>query len=395
MLTWKRWLTTAIRLSLLVDTIVASLFALLTAFKWPIWIRWMGPLWSVGMVLPEISLWLVPLPVCFGVGAWFLRRSHPVITTATVGLCVVTFALFLKPTLQAWQLGRALPAQLATAFGPAAPQQAPFSITAAILPHAPEPVTIETMEYSKLLMLDFYRAVGRSPAPCVIVVHGGSWVGGNRKDDGTARWLNDWLALHGYAVASIDYRLAPEFIWPAQRDDLLAAVAFLRAHAAQLGLDPARFVLLGRSAGGQMVTATAYWKHDPGIRGVIAIYPPTDFRLTWESATHPGNLDHRLDLEMFLGGSPESASDAYDSASGALLVKTSAPPTLILQGSLDINVFKRQSELLDEKLAAAGVRRGLVLLPWAAHAFDLVNFDSPGGQIETYAVYWFLTTVTR
>ncbi len=144
-----------------------------------------------------------------------------------------------------------------------------------------------------------------------------------------------------------------------------------------------------------MVTATAYWKHDPGIRGVIAIYPPTDFHLTWESATHPGNLDHRLNLEMFHGGTPDRASASYDSASGVLLVNAGAPPTLILQGELDINVFKRQGELLDEKLASAGVPHALVLLPWAAHAFDLVNFDSPGGQIETYAVDWFLSTVTR
>jgi acetyl esterase/lipase len=188
------------------------------------------------------------------------------------------------------------------------------------------------MEYSNSLMLDFYRAVGRSPAPCVVVIHGGSWLGGNRKDEGTKPQLNHWLARHGYAVASIDYRLAPEWIWPAQRDDLLAALAFLRAQAPALGIDPTRFVLLGRSAGGQMATATAFSRQEPGIRGIIAIYPPTDFRLTWESATHPGNLDHRLNLEMSLGGTPQTAIAAYDSASAALLVHPGVPPTLILQG---------------------------------------------------------------
>jgi acetyl esterase/lipase len=214
-------------------------------------------------------------------------------------------------------------------------------------------------------------------------------------DFGTTRWLSDWIARHGYAVASIDYRLAPEHKWPAQRDDLLAAIAFLRAHATELGIDPQQFVLLGRSAGGQMATATAYAKHDPGIRGIIAIYPPTDFYLTWESATHPGNLDHRLNLEWFLGGTPQTASAAYDSASGALLVSAGAPPTLILQGELDINVFHKQGEVLAEKLASAKVPHALVSLPWAAHGFDLVAFNSPGGQITTYAVAWFLSTVTH
>jgi acetyl esterase/lipase len=388
---WKSWLSAAIRWSLLVDATAATLLSLLTAFKCPVLLPWV-----VGMVVPECALWLALLPLCFATAAWFLRRGRPVLTGATLALCGVAFLLFLKPTAQARRLGRALPAQLEAAFGPAAPpQRAPFSITAAMFPRAPEPVVVETMEYANSLMLDFYRAVGRSPAPCVVVIHGGSWVGGNRKDEGTRRELNDWLARHGYAVASIDYRLAPESPWPAQRDDLLAALAFLRGHAPALGIDPARFVLLGRSAGGQMATATAYRAHDPGIRGVIAIYPPTDFRLTWDVSTEPGNLDHRLNLEWFLGGNPDTAGAAYDSASATTLVRPGAPPTLILQGKLDVNVFPRQGELLAEKLAAAGVPHALVSLPWAAHGFDLVSFNSPGGQITTYAVEWFLSAVTR
>jgi acetyl esterase/lipase len=214
-------------------------------------------------------------------------------------------------------------------------------------------------------------------------------------DFGTRRELNDWLARRGYAVASIDYRLCPDHKWPAQRDDLLVAIEFLQTHALELGIDPEQFVLLGRSAGGQMATATAYWKHNSAIRGVIAIYPPTDFHRTWKVATQPGNLDHRLNLEWFLGGNPETASAAYDSASGSLLVNGDAPPTLILQGQLDINVFHEQSELLAEGLAEAGVPHALVSLPWAAHGFDLVGFDTPGGQITTYAVDWFLATVTQ
>jgi acetyl esterase/lipase len=387
---WKTWLVTAIRWSFLFDAIVLTLFSLLTAIKCPVWIPW-----TVGMVVPEIALWLSPLAVCFAIGAWVLRGKHGMLSLMTLILCVVAFSFLLKPTIQAWRLGHRLPAQLAAAFGPQTPAQVPFSFSAAVCPRAPAPLPIETYEYSKALLLDFYRAVGRTPAPCVVMVHGGSWVSGNRMDDGTKRWLNDWMARHRYAVASIDYRLSPQFIWPAQREDLLAAISFLKSDAAKLGIDPTRFVLIGRSAGGQMVTATSYWKHDPAIRGVVAIYPPTDFRMTWESATHPGNLDHRYNLELFLGGTPDTASAAYDSASGALFVDKQSPPTLILQGDLDINVFKAQSELLNEKLAAAGVPHALVSLPWAAHAFDFPNFDCPGSQIETYAVDWFLSSVTR
>jgi pimeloyl-ACP methyl ester carboxylesterase len=122
---------------------------------------------------------------------------------------------------------------------------------------------------------------------------------------------------------------------------------FLREHAAALGIDADRLVLLGRSAGGQIATAAAYAEVIPGVRGIVDIYGPTDFDLTWDAATRPRSLDHRYNLEIFLGGNPETARAAYQSASGAMLVTPRAPPTLILHGGLDINVFPEQAELLD------------------------------------------------
>ena len=357
--------------------------------------------WPIGFVVSEIALWLVPLPLCVAVAALLAGGRHGhLLTGITVVLCAVAVTLLCKPAVQAWRLGRTLDATLDAAFGapPVPPPCQPFSLSAAVMPRNPTPLAIETMQYADGLMLDFYRATGgggRFPRPCVIVIHGGSWVSGNRLDGGTKRWLNDWLAGLDYSVASIDYRLSPEFKWPTQRDDLLAAIKFVREHAAELGIDADRLVLVGRSAGGQMATAAAYAQVIPGVCGIVDIYGPTDFDLTWDAATRPRSLDHRYNLEIFLGGNPETARDAYQSASGALLVTSRAPPTLILHGGLDINVFPEQAQRLDKKLAAAGVPHALVSLPWAAHAFDFVNFNTPGAQIERYAVARFLASVTR
>ena len=399
----RRRLVTAIRWSLLVDALLLASAGLLTVFPWPVWTQAMGTeAWPVGFVVPEIALWLVPLPVCFaGAALWLGRgRGDRWLTGITVVLCAVAVTLFCKPTVQALRLGRTLDARLDAAFGvpPVPPPCRPFSLSAAVIPRNPAPVAIETRQYADGLMLDFYRAVGgvgRSPRPCVVVIHGGSWVSGNRLDLGTKRWLNDWLAGLGYAVASIDYRLAPEFKWPAQRDDLLAAIKFLHEHATELGIDQNRIVLVGRSAGAQMATAVAYAEVIPGVCGIVDCYGPTDFNLTWDAATRPRSLDHRYNLEIFLGGNPETARDAYQSASGATLVTPRAPPTLILQGGLDINVFPEQAERLDRKLAEAGVPHALVSLPWAGHAFDIVNFNTPGAQIGRYAVVRFLASITR
>jgi acetyl esterase/lipase len=363
--------------------------------------------WPVGMVVPEIALWLVPLPICFAAAAlWLGRRNRRWLTGITVALCAAAVILLSKPAVQAWRLGQSLDATLDAAFGApmvSAPCR-PFSLAAVVVPRNPAPVAVETLQYADGLALDFYRAAaaglssptsGHSPRPCVVVIHGGSWLHGNRMDDGTTRWLNDWLVGIGYAVASIDYRLAPDFKWPAQRDDLLAAIKFLRQHAAALGIDSDRLVLLGRSAGGQIATAAAYAEVIPGVRGVVDIYGPTDFDMTWDAATRPRSLDHRYNLELFLGGSPETARAVYQSASGAMLVTARAPPTLILHGGLDINVFPEQAERLDRKLAAAGVPHALVSLPWAGHAFDLVHFNTPGAQVGRYAIARFLASVTQ
>jgi len=383
----------AIRRTLLVAAGTFALVSLLTAVRPPVWVNWQVRM-IAGIVVGEFGFGLALLPLCMGVVAWFLRRGHPSIAAVTIGMCATAFMLMVKPTLQAVRLGRDLPAQLTMAFGPIYMDRPPFSIVT-MLANRPETVAIETMKYSDSLKLDFYRAAVRGPAPCIISIHGGGWSGGDRTESAAIQQFNAWLARHGCAVASIDYRLAPMAKWPAQRGDVLAAMAYLRAHAQSLGIDPARFVLLGRSAGGQLAEAAGYFAHDPGIRGVIAIYGPADLGLSWETTSPHDSFQQRRILEQFLGGTPGAARAAYDSASGALLAGADSPPTLLLHGSLDTIVPADQSELMAEKLAKLGVRHALVSIPWGTHGFDYVSMNSPGGQITAYAIDWFVSTVTR
>ncbi len=115
---FKRRLVTAIRWSLLVDACMSASAALLTVFPWPVWTEAMGRAWPVGMVVPEIALWLVPLPVGFAAAAVLLgRRSRRCLTGTTVVLCGAAVMLLCKPAVQAWRLGRTLDARLDAAFG--------------------------------------------------------------------------------------------------------------------------------------------------------------------------------------------------------------------------------------------------------------------------------------
>lgn len=374
-----------LRAALLIAVLAAAALGLLTVVKAPDWLSWY---WAV--LAGEYGHWVALGPLAAAALAWRVRAGHPATTVVTVALGAAAIALLLNPAAQAWRIGRALPAELERDFGRVELERRPFSFPALFAPGT-RPMPFETMAYAGPLQLDFYRAAGRVPAPCVIVVHGGGW---NNGDRGEIRQLDDWLARRGYAVAAISYRLAPGAVWPAQRDDLMAAIAYVKAQAPRLGVDPARLVLLGRSAGGQIAEATAYAAHDPSIRGVVGLYAPADMNFAWAWGREDDALKSPQLLRQFLGGPPAVAGAAYDSASGIRLVGPTSPPTLLVHGRLDTLVWYRQSERLAARLAACGVPHALVSLPWATHAVEY-NLRGPGGQLATYALEWFLAAATR
>lgn len=353
--------------------------------------------WKAAVFVGEFGYLVIFLPIVVAVLACVLKSAGPVRWVA-LALAVAAIGFLLKPLVQATGIARALPATLTQAFGPVKLDRAPLEY-GRLLDAPPLPAeNVRTFSYARAgatdeLRLDFHEARrpdGR-PVPCVIAIHGGGWDGGERSQ---LPDLYRWLASRGFAVATIDYRLAPAHIWPAQREDVLAALAWLRAHATELGIDGTRLVLFGRSAGGQIAEAVSYTANDPAIRGVVAFYAPADLNFAWANSHEGDMLDPLRLLRQLLGGTPETARAAFDDASGYRHVTKSSPPTLLVHGALDTLVWHRQSERLATRLAGQGVSQALVSLPWATHAFDF-NLDGPGGQLATFALEWFLTAVTK
>ena len=129
-----------------------------------------------------------------------------------------------------------------------------------------------------LQKLDLWRPAGNAPAPLILFVHGGGWKRGD-KDNATGATKVTHLLGHGYAVASIDYRLVPEATVEQQAADVALALSWLRAHAAANGIDTNRVVLMGHSAAAHLVALVGT---DPSylqsvgldyhaIRGVVPI----------------------------------------------------------------------------------------------------------------------------
>lgn len=373
-----------IRWSLLFLALGFFSLGLLTLFRSPDWNAW-----QLAVLAGEFGHWLALGAAATAIAAVALRGPGGPLAWVTVGVGVLATACLLRPAWSARGVAEEAEREL-DRFGAPDVTRAGFSV-AGFFARGPAKVPMETRTFSSGLELDFYRAVGRENAPCVIVVHGGGWDGGDRAQLAT---FNHWLAGRGYAVAAVSYRLAPEFRWPAQREDVLAAIAYLTREAVALGIDAERLVLLGRSAGGQIAEAVAYGAKDPAIRGLVGLYAPSDLHFAYRFAREDDVLKSPGLIRRFLGGTPDEARENYDSASALQLVTRATPPTLLIHGEMDTLVWHRHSVRLEAVLERADVPCVLVSLPWATHAFE-VNLAGPGGQVTTYAIERFLAKVMQ
>lgn len=356
-------------------------------------------LWLAALGVTEWGYWLAPVALL----TWLpgRRRSWAGQTGAWLGL--VAALLLMTPLVRADALVENWPAELPAFVKETVPQStsgaparsAPLALSDLLFGVASPEVAVREVVYATHgggpMALDLYRAEGAAQAPGVIVVHGGSWQHGDRAELSS---LNRYLAARGYVVAAVSYRFAPQWPFPAARDDVRAAIDFLKAHAGEYGLDPHRIALLGRSAGGQIALSLAYAGSDPDIRGVVSFYAPTDMIYGYEHPSNPLVLDSIGVLEAYLGGNPGQARAAYEAASPILFASARTVPTLLIHGGRDELVFPVQSERLAARLAEAQRPHYFLRLPWATHGCD-IHFSGPCGQISTYVVERFLASITR
>ncbi|MEH7490719.1 alpha/beta hydrolase [Neobacillus niacini] len=248
----------------------------------------------------------------------------------------------------------------------------------------------------KPLLLDLYLPIGADkPLPVIVWLHGGGWRIGDRKlgPDFRVRF-----AERGYAMASIEYRLSGEALFPAQIHDVKAAIRWLRSSANEFGLDGDHIGLWGSSAGGHLAALAgttgegiledlelgcADFSSD--VQAVVDGYGPTDF-LQMDAYSHKEiavSIDPESDLlqpprqhedknspESQLLGSPIlSVPHLVKKANPITYVTNGLPPFLIIHGLSDTAVAPHQSELLYQALIAKGNEATLCLIEGQGHAF--------------------------
>lgn len=343
-------------------------------------------LWKLSIVATEYGHWLAIVPLALLVTVAMTAPAH---AASSGSLYAIASALLLWPAFQYGTHAGRVAADLNAEFG--VDGEAP-GLTALwstrVSAVAPRKLSYRSGADLTLTM-DHYPARGTLRTPWVMVVHGGGWDSGDAKQ---LPELNAYLADRGYTVFAIEYRLAPRWRWPAPREDVLDAITYVKAHAAELNVDPARFVLLGRSAGGQIAEAVGLAARDPGLRGIIAFYAPSDMNVSFEWGREDDILASRELVRRYMGGEPAQLPELYRDASPTTFVSASAPPTLLFHGPRDPLVSVRHSRDLSARLRAAGAKSLTIEIPWATHGFDY-NLVGPGGQISTFSITTFLKRV--
>jgi acetyl esterase/lipase len=222
------------------------------------------------------------------------------------------------------------------------------------------------------LRLDIAVPEGPGPFPAIICLHGGGWSMGSK---GSFRKVIKEFAAKGYVAATIQYRLTPRFPYPAQLDDTLEAIRFLRTNADRWKIDASRLVLLGASAGAHLALlagfAAAGTKDQ--VQAIIDISAPTDLR-DWKMQPDAdrtlrnttGKSSEMLVSEL-LGAADRDPAKVH-AASPLLQVRRGISPVLIFQWKDDRAVPAVQAERLARALEAAGVRSQMVWFEGRGHA---------------------------
>jgi len=206
--------------------------------------------------------------------------------------------------------------------------------------------------------------------PLVVFIHGGAWESGDKAED-----LAYGLTYYGFAVASINYRLSRDAIFPAQLEDCKLAVRWLRFNAGRYHLDPTRVAVYGASAGAHLASLMGttggvaafdvgdYLEESSRVQAVVDFFGPSDLALYGPSKPDDA-------LTRLFGGLTASLPEQVAAANPITYIAPGDPPFFIAHGDSDTIVPLIHSQILVAALQKAGVPVELHVVEGGGHGFE-------------------------
>jgi len=230
------------------------------------------------------------------------------------------------------------------------------------------------------LLLDLHMPDGNGPFPAAILVHGGGYDEGSKSTN--VRPLFEPLANAGYAWFSIDYQLAPKFKFVDTKEDVTAAIVWLKANAKKYNVDTSRIVLIGESAGGWLVNyAGTHETPATHVAAVVDFYGPVDYgAVAIERRDHPERFNMQsINRHAANGGGVHFFGvDTLDdtglkklwSVAPLAAVHKGMPPFLCIHGDKDDQVPYSQSLVFCEAIHKVGVPCDLITIEGGGHGMS-------------------------
>jgi acetyl esterase/lipase len=242
-------------------------------------------------------------------------------------------------------------------------------------------------------------AKGKSPYPVIVCIYGSAWFSNNAKATTFSTGLGQRLLKEGFAVVNINHRSSSDAKFPAQIQDVKAAIRFIRANSLVFSLDSNFIGITGWSSGGHLSALTGTTNttkeariegHDVDIEGslggfkqvssrvnaVVDWFGPTDFLIMDSCGSSFKHDDVKSPESSLIGGAIQESKAKVALANPISYVNKSNPPFLIFHGDKDALVPHCQSEKLFAKLQQQGVKSELMIIPGGGHG--------PGVMIEKY-----------
>lgn len=288
-------------------------------------------------------------------------------------------------------------AEQAPSIGTGVPAKAVATASASAVMVTPPLPRRETHPYGRNAQnrIDVYlRRTAEKDAkrPAVLILHGGSWLKGDKK-----AWADSAIEFtsRGYVAFAANYRFIDQAEWPAQRNDVISAVRFIKRHADRFGVDPDRVVVLGSSAGGHLAAMLGvYGAGREQVRGVVALSPVASPFLAFTDGGKPdarqGQADLRKAVVQLVGCTPVQGDAAcwpkIEDAAAGTHVSADDAPMLILHSEGDF-VPATHGMGLRDALAQVGVPVTVKIVPGSQHGGAIVTdprrFDAVVNWIDS------------
>src|SRR4051812_11756398 len=249
----------------------------------------------------------------------------------------------------------------------------------------------------RTLRLDVHRpnvaGVGEQRRPALVQVHGGGWVIGFKDRQG--QLLMRELAARGWVCFNVDYRLSPAATFPDHLIDVKHAIAWVRDHADEYGIDSDFVAVTGGSAGGHLAALAALTADDPryqpgferadtSVQAAVPFYGVYDF--TNRNGVAPADMERILLRRLVMKASLADARDAYSAASPLDQVHAGAPPFFVIHGDHDVLAPVEDARDFVARLRAASRQPVYYLeLRGAQHAFETFASIRSNAVVEAAA----------